>query len=252
MDDLEVDETQVNDTPEGEVNPSEENNQNPTPELNLAGWTAGATAEQKEKFGSIMAGHDKFPGFLDAAFTAMDKVSRAIVKPGDDASEDEITAYREALGMPVDSNSYELNAEGSGTESFLESLKGMAFENNLSQTQAQSMVDCFMNMEQEAKEKMETERKVFLENSEKELIKELGSNYQPKMLKVQRMIKNQFGDEFFNYLDDTQMGSDPRFIRPMMAMAELISEDDLDNPPGGGGGSGNDDGFSFPNTPDME
>jgi hypothetical protein len=228
---MEGNEAQVNDQPE--VTPAEENNQETPQSYELAGWTAGLPAEQKEKYAAELSKYQKIGDFAQKAFEAQDRLSRAIVRPGENATEEELAAYREAIGMPIDKEGYELTAEGSGTESFLESMKELAFEKNLSQDQAQAMVDHFMATEAKAKEFMETERINFIENSVKELQAELGTNYQPKMLKAQRMVKTHFGEEFAGFLEESQLGNDPRFIRGMIAMAEKISEDSLDNPAGG-------------------
>ena len=246
---MEGNEPQNTNQPEG--NQGEGNNQNPNQEFTLAGWTAGATAEQKEKYGSRMAEYDKMPSFLDAAFTAMDKLERAVIRPGEDASEEEVAAYRELMKLPADSNGYELTAEeGSGAAAFIENMKQFAFDNEIPSDKAQAMVDFYLKTEKEAMEAVQTELKNTIETGMKELQKEMGSQFEPKMLQARRMVKAHFGEDFSTYLEDSQLGNDPRFIRGMMALSDKVSEDNLDLPAGGGNGNGG--GWSFPNTPGME
>lgn len=242
---MEVSEAQGNDQQEGTQ--AEVTNQNDPQSYELAGWTAGFPAELKEQYGAELAKYPKMGDFARVAFEAQDKLSRAIVRPGEDASEEEVAAYREAIGVPADPNGYELKAEGSGTEVFLESLKELAHKNNLSTTQAQAMVDYFVQTEQKAKEALEVELKNTIENGIKELRSEMGSSFEPKMLQAQRMVAGHFGEEFSDYLKESQLGNDPRFIKGMIALSDLISEDNLDTPPGGG--QGGDGGYPFPNTP---
>lgn len=74
--------------------------------------------------------------------TGAEKAGRTIIKPGRDATDDEVSAYRESLGWPKDAADYEIPMpETGGDEKLAEAFRGIFHEEGLSTDQARGLTE---------------------------------------------------------------------------------------------------------------
>ena len=194
-------------------------------EPKLPGWQAGLKSE--------LRGKDELSGFetlTDLAAKYLDlskKADGAIKIPGDDAPEEDVKAYREAMGIPENSNDYQLEVGGIDDPEYIESMKRQAHDLGLSQKQAQALYEqqnkAFTSYLEQAKQ----EQKAAVDKVTTEMKKELGDQYKPKMQAAQRVTKSVMGQEFAQYLDQSGLGNDARMIKAMIRLSDVISEDAL-------------------------
>lgn len=192
------------------------------------GWMAGLKADLREN--EVLAGH-KTVTDLAKAYLESGPAEGSVKIPGDDASEDEIEAYREAMGIPGKPEEYELKV---GDDTLIgkdadqvEGLKKTAAEMGLTQDQAQKL---FETQDQQAKAYMEQALKESQDNTKKAMDamrKEWGGDYDKKMATAQKTTRKLFGEDFAKYLDDSGLGNDARMIKAMATLGETISEDSL-------------------------
>lgn len=236
----------------------------------LSGWLAGAPKELvaehpdlKEEFGE-----KKLGDFIRHHYEVKSRIKdldRAIIPPGENATPEEIAAYREKMGIPADPNGYEIpldnipevmkqtDGENSMAE-YNDLFKKMAAKAGLSKDQAKAMYAEFANMmvsttnavSNEQKRKSEAEYKA----GEQAIRAQYGSEADAKMMAAHNLVKNVWTDEERSLLDTTGLGNNPLFIRPLIRIAEKMGEDpfngrsEYSEPKGDGG-------LYFDNTPGM-
>jgi hypothetical protein len=194
----------------GEGNKAEGNNQTSSQSL---GWRAGLRTDLRED--------DRFTNFrntselAEAYLKQEDRLSKAVLIPGENASEEERKAYKQKLGIPESKDRYELDEDW---------LKETAYEAELTPEQAKKVGDALKKKQTEA-----------VKGAETKLRETWGGEYEKNLEKAQRAVKTFGPDGFMDYLEETGLGNDPRMIQTMHAFAEAVSEDTL--VPGEGGTS---------------
>jgi len=193
------------------------------------GWMAGASKELKEKYGEDMRKHDNISSQLSELYALKEKSSSAIFKPGKDATDEEVAAYKEAMNIPLAADDYEFDPLGEGqtpdenTETW---ARGVALKANLDKDQAKIVYSELKQLESIGRkaqaEAMEAARK----ETEKEMRQAYGKDYEITMAKTARVVELG-GPELKTWMNETGAGNRPDFIRAMARIGSLISEDSL-------------------------
>jgi hypothetical protein len=214
--------------PEGtEGNSGEDGQQGEGAAPQKPGWLAGVKSDLRDHealthFGTVS---DLVGSYLELT----QKADGSIKIPGDDASKDEVKAYREAMGIPEKAEDYQIQVPegGIGDQEYLDSMKRQAHELGLSQTQAQAFYEKQSQSFTSYIEQAKKEQQQAVEKVTEEMKRELGDNYKPRMQAAQRVVKSVMGEEFSQYLDESGLGNDARMIRAMIKLSDVISEDAL-------------------------
>jgi len=116
-------------------------------------WMSGLTAEQKAD-ADLLKSLEKFPkgipGLSKAYAELENKLSTALVVPGDEATEEQTAAYRKAIGVPEKPTDYELAEvklpEGAAVDEEMQTqYLDLALKQGLTPGQAKSIHEWYMN-----------------------------------------------------------------------------------------------------------
>lgn len=203
--------------------------------LEKTGWTSAVKDEIFEKHGEDLLKHENINSVLTDYFGQKEKLSKAIVKPGENASDEEVKAYREAMDIPFKAEDYELGEIPDGAEkdeNFDNWIKEKSHELGLSKKQTKEFYKDLKSYEAigrkaqlEAKEKAKSE-------AEKAMRVKYGNDYDATMAKVSRIL-DFGGEEFKTMLNETGLGNTPGLVEVLAKLGNMISEDSLGNLKGG-------------------
>lgn len=164
--------------------------------------------------------------------------SRDELLKSDEEAKAKALAEEKAKGVP---EKYDLKAPEGVTldegrlKIATDAFKAQGFSND----QAQSMVDLFVNMTNEAKEEADKEFRTFKEQAADETMKALnseGRTAKTELAYVAR-VKNYFSPETIEILSQSGMGNQKSFIMDLAKLGRLLSEEknvDTGNPSAGG------------------
>ena len=210
-------------TTEEETNPTEGNSE--VQDNKDPGYMAAVKADLRDKYGDELRQYENINPIIEDYFTLKAKSSEAIIKPKEDATEEEVALYKEKMGIPKGADEYELDdpPEILGDQKEFDGwYKDMALEANLTKDQAKVVYAKWNELQATAIEKQNLEVK----ETEKALRKELGSDYEGAMANVGTILQ-QAGQDFVDYLTDTGIGNDPRFLKAMAKLGAVVSEDSI-------------------------
>lgn len=158
----------------------------------------------------------------------------AIRLPGENATKDEIAAFRTKLGVPEKPEGYGIAfadlkvPEGVGIdEAGLAGFLAWAHEVGFTKTQTSAMIDRFVTTEQA---RLDATAQGLIKGAEAgyvEIKKDWGALTDRNLALVQRGVKEFFGAEFATWLEETGAGNDPRFLRGALKTFQPMMEDGL-------------------------
>jgi hypothetical protein len=152
------------------------------------------------------------------------------VPPGKDASEEDVAAYKKALGVPESSDKYEVNFDESTDEEEAQYWKDVFFENNIPPASANKIVESFNEIVDKAMEQKNAEDKKYAEDSEAALREEWqGEEYDTNVEYYKRAARELFGE---NYEEARQLKDssgrhvmdNPLFIKPLAQIGREMGE----------------------------
>ncbi len=147
-----------------------------------------------ERFTSVDA-------LVQANLESRQKLSKSIVPPGEDAGEEDVTAYREALGVPKDVDGYEfLLPDGvERTDAMMDSEDTWAnlfLDNNIPKATADVLVNEFRGeIEKMMGQKAEMDD-AYTKQSEESMRKEWAEDYDKNIIFASRASEALLGDDF--------------------------------------------------------
>lgn len=189
------------------------------------GYMAAVKADLREKHGDELRKYENINPIIEDYFDLKAKSADGIFKPKEGASEEEVANYREKLGIPAEAKGYELGETPSGLkdqDGFRDWFKDMAIKTGLPKDQAREVYDQWNGLQLEANKASE----LAVKETEKTLRSELGSSYDEAMANVGTILQSG-GQDLVDYLNETGVGSDPRFIKAMAKLGSIVSEDSI-------------------------
>ena len=189
------------------------------------GYMAAVKADLRDKYGDELRQYENINPIIEDYFNLKAKDSDAIFKPKDGASEEEVALFKEKMGIPKEASGYELSEtpkELGDQKEFNVWFKDMALKTNLSKDQAKAVFDQYNSLQVQAYETQKAEAA----ETEKNLRTELGSGYDEAISNVQ-VILQKGGQDLVDYLNETGVGNDPRFIKAMAKLGSVVSEDSI-------------------------
>jgi len=201
-----------------EVGKSEQDNGTKDP-----GYMAAVKADLREKYGDELRNYENINPIIEDYFTLKAKSEEAIFKPKEGATEEEVARYKEKMGIPVKAEEYDLGdpPKELGNE-YSDWFKDVSLEADLNKSQAKAVFDAFNKLQADVNESKIAARK----ETEKQLRKELGSDYESAISNAQAIL-NLGGEDLVSWLDETGAGNDPRFVRAFAKLGSLVSEDSV-------------------------
>lgn len=212
---------------------------------NNLGWRAGLPSDLREH----QAFTDKGTvGDLGRAFlSAQEQLSRAVVMPGDNASETEVKEFRSKLGVPDAPDKYSFSASSDDAE-FDSMFQKLAHTQGLNPQQADAMHKELIEASKAMVSTQQKQAKEAREAATDKLRQEWGSQYQSNDAAARRFAALA-GSDLTDALVQSGLMDDPRVIKGLHRFATMISEDHMVS--GRGQQNTGSSGWAFPNTPGM-
>lgn len=138
---------------------------------------------------------------IDRALVLQKQVSRAIVPPGKDASEDDVAAYRKQIGVPDKADGYKFKmpegAEPTDTDKAFHGTMAEAFHAlNITGEQAKGLNKVWNDVTAAIQAEQVAADKRFAEESEAALRKSWGGDWDKNLAHAERAASQMFGDDF--------------------------------------------------------
>ena len=180
------------------VAPQGEPNSKPS-EPEGKGWYAILPKDYQEKYADELKGFAKPKDLFDAYLANSEKLKGAVVKPGENATDEERRAYLKALGVP---DKYSLPKLGDEDKGYLGDVDGFNkwFEDAAAKT----------DMTQEQAD---------------ELNKEWGDRAKENFELSRRAFARYATPEFVKFVEGNKLGTNPDFIRVFYEIAQRVSGD---------------------------
>jgi hypothetical protein len=149
-----------------------------------------------------------------------------IVKPTNNFTEEDWNNFHAAGGRPDEAKGYELNYE-TETPEVLDNFKASAHGLGLSTTQAQGILDYYNQMQSTAIESMTRDSEQQKHQSELELRKELGQQFEPSIMKARQAAQTFASEEILKLQlqDGSELKDHPGVVKMFMGIADKMGED---------------------------
>jgi hypothetical protein len=161
---------------------------------------------------------EKLSDLASAYLEAEGKLGNSIVKPGENASDEERRAFYKALGVPDAADKYSI--EGDDAKMFRE----FAFKNNLTDEQAKAV---FAGLQDVGKNAIEAQKQAFAQqahDTQAALQKEYGKDYQTKIEMLKRGVATYGGEKLGAKLQQAGLLGDYDVIKMFILLGEQSSE----------------------------
>ena len=174
-----------------------------------------AAAEKLKKFGKV--------GDLAKSYLELEgKLGNSIVKPGENASAEEIENFYRGLGKPESADKYSI--EGDDAKIFRE----MAFKNNLTDAQAKAFYQSLQEVGTSALKNAAEQQKAAFEAQAHEtqaaLKKEYGNDYPVKIEMLKRGVATYGGPKMAAKLQASGLLADYEIVKMFINLGEMSAE----------------------------
>ena len=232
--------TQTND-PQGQNNPDAGKGQ-------LPGWISGLEAELRNN--PLITAHQKPSSFVKEALQWKEKADKAIVRPGEGATPDEVAAYQKAMGIPAKPEDYELDTKGFSDE-FAKAQRELYHKSGVTAEQAKALWEA---TKKQVETGAETLRRVNMQERQKaeaDLKAEYGDGFTQVVQSARQALARFATPELRTYLEQTGMGNNAHLIRMLARISDSIGGDSLLRGVDGKKSEVPEAQRRFPNSPEM-
>lgn len=205
------------------------------------GWTTSIKKDVREKYQDQLKDFNGPTELVENYFSTKQKLENAVVKPGEDASEEDLAAYRKAMGIPDSPDGYEI--EGDIDDGTKKELQKMFHDSQLSTDQAKKVHESVANLVQEKAQAEVRKYQQTKQNNEAELRKEWGDNYPVELEYASRAAK-EYG--VYEMLSQHWLGNDAKLLKAFAQIGRTISSDNTVPKTQGSGTKTNNVPFNFP------
>lgn len=170
-----------------------------------------------EKAGKLSK-FEKLSDLANAYLEAEGKLGSSIVKPGENASEEERKAFYKALGVPDAADKYSI--EGEDAKMFRE----MAYKNNLTDEQAKAF---YKSLQEVGNNALAAQKAAFAQqaqDTQAALQKEYGKDYQTKIEMLKRGVATYGGEKMGAKLQQAGLLGDYDVVKMFILLGEQSAE----------------------------
>ena len=146
------------------------------------------------------------------------KLGNSIVKPGENASAEEIETFYKNLGKPESADKYSI--EGDEAKAFRE----LAFKNNLTDTQAKALFQSLKEVSQNALEQQKVAFETQAQETQTALRKEYGNDYDTKIEMLKRGVATYGGPKMAAKLQASGLLADYEIVKMFINLGEMSAE----------------------------
>lgn len=146
------------------------------------------------------------------------KIGNSIVRPGKDASPEDVNAFYQKLGKPETADKYTIDDENAGA------YKELAYKNNLTDEQAKGMYQALRDLGEKAMAQNKEQLMMKAKATEDALKKEYGNDYQTKLELCRRGVVAYGGPGLGKKLQDTGLLFDEDVVRMFIKLGSQNAE----------------------------
>lgn len=174
--------------------------------------------EEAAKFGNPS---DLFQAYLEQ----QERLGKAVLPPGEDATEEDVQSFYKALGVPEDPSGYNLPDVEGMPEGYSSKFAQLALHAQLTPAQAERL------MKADAENYLQTVKasKEASQKAEQELRKEFGDKFDEKVEQANKFLAKVGGDRLLKEFAKSPMGNNPDMVRFVVRMSEVVSEDSIES-----------------------
>lgn len=193
-------------------------------ETSTDGWTSIFPKEDREKYGETLKKYAKPKDLLAEYVRLMEREKKSVVLPDDSSSEEDLKAYRKALGVPEDADGYSL-PKSNAEDEFKDWYKATAFSAGMTKAQAKKFFEAYLAEDARRAEEAVKAKEKRAEESTIALKKEWGDTADANYALAKRAFK-EYGDAGFRSLvKENNLESDPRLIKTFYGIARKTMGD---------------------------
>lgn len=188
----------------------------------LKAWGAQLSKELKENKDAVKA-LAKFEDISSLASSYIElekKLGSMHTLPGEKATKEELDAFYKKLGKPDAADKYGFKQEWDAEKRFAQ----VAYEANLSDTQAKSLYTFFHKIGEEQQAQLAEAVKKQAEETDAALKKEFGNKVSEKMEQYTKGLKAFGSDSIFSQLEQTGLAYHPDFVKMFIKIGEALGE----------------------------
>lgn len=181
------------------------------------------------------------PADLLKAYSEAEKLigRKGVIVPGENASAEEMAAFRAALGVPETADAYGLKApegvpEGVWSDDMAKVFAAKAHEAGLTTAQAQAVAGWYAGTAAEQAKAMEAAAVAAREEATAAMRSEWGGQFDAKIEVAKRALVQFGGQGVADLMTETGLGNHPEVVKMFARIGEAIAED---KPAGMGGGT---------------
>lgn len=208
-------------TPEPAANNPPEGGKEPSPE---AGWVSALEAGLRTN--PLLKGHQKPSSFVKEAIGWKEKLDRAVVRPGEGASDAEVAAYRTAMGIPAKPEEYELDGKGF-SDQFVKEQRELFHRSGMTKDQAKSLWEATKKQMESGVEALRRANVQERQAAEKTLVAEFGDKFPVKVQAARLALKRFATPALEQYLTTSGLGNNAELIKMLARVQEQIGGDSL-------------------------
>ena len=225
-----------------------QHNADTTAKESLPGWVAGLEADLRTN--PLITAHQKPTSFVKEALQWKAKADQAIVRPAEDATPEQVAAYRQAMGIPAKAEDYELDATGFSDE-FVKTQRELYLQHGIGKDQAKALWEATKKQVEQGAETLRRANVQEKQQAEATLRTEYGDKF-PQVVQSARQALARFATpELRTYLEQTGMGNNAHLIRMLAKISDSIGGDSLLKGVDGKRSEIPEAQRRFPNSPEM-
>lgn len=195
-------------------------NNTPDEKTQLPAWTQQLPEEMRSN-AEMMAQLGKFQKIGDMAKSYSEleaKLGKTLTKPGENSSPEEVQAFYEKLGKPSSADGYPMTGEDA------KAFRELAFRNNLTADQAENLYGELKQIATNAVQQNRTALENAAAETQKQLQKEYGADYNKKMEMLKRGIMTYGGQELYDQLKNSGLITKPNICKMYILLGEQSAE----------------------------
>lgn len=206
----------------------------------VPGWQAGIADAYKGH--AALKGMDKPTALVEAYLESKGKLSqfegRSYI-PGENASSEEWSAFRKAMGVPDSKDGYDFKLPDDMDRNEVEGLaawmKDVAFQEGLPTGATQRIFDRWVADTKKLRTDHHQKQVADKQERENALKEKYGEKWDTRVSSARDFVKNRLGEDIFNSMTEKNLLDDPVYLDGFGALHDALSEDTL---PGTGSSSG--------------
>ena len=237
--------TQITEQPASPVEttstPTENNTTQETAQPTLTSSTANLTVQTSKNWKEIISEeYRKNPNI--EKFTEIDALAKSYINavsmigadkipiPSNSSTEEQWNEIYSKLGRPESADKYKLDVKSESVpleETAIKQFSENAHKLGLNNKQAQGILDFYKNSLEQTSRQSQIDLETSQANSETELRKEWGSNYETNINKAAALAKANMDTKILDLQlqDGSRLGDNPEIIKGFAKIANMLSED---------------------------